>query len=118
ESLYPLPWLNLDLEYARQTMGDDFYSYGVKKNLPTLEAATLYSYEQALTERRFEVNELFAPETVDLFNDDRGRNQQATPASLLAAEPSTLGNRARHALAHPAVRKRTAARLQGVRQML
>ncbi len=51
-------------------MGDDFYSYGVKKNLPTLEAATLYSYEQGLTERRFEVNELFAPETVDLFNDD------------------------------------------------
>ena len=70
ESLYPLPWLNLDLEYARQTMGDDFYSYGVKKNLPTLEAATLYSYEQGLTERRFEVSELFAPETVDLFNDD------------------------------------------------
>jgi 4,5-dihydroxyphthalate decarboxylase len=69
ENLYPLPWLNLDLEYARQTMGDDFYSYGVKKNLPTLEAATLYSYEQGLTERRFEVSELFAPETVDLFND-------------------------------------------------
>jgi 4,5-dihydroxyphthalate decarboxylase len=70
ESLYPLPWLNLDLEYARHTMGDDFYSYGVKKNLPTLEAATLYSYEQGLTERRFEVSELFASETVELFNDD------------------------------------------------
>lgn len=70
EALYPLPWLNLDLEYARQTMGEDIYSYGVKKNLPTLEAATLYTYEQGLTDRRFEVSELFAPETLDLFSDD------------------------------------------------
>ncbi len=67
ESLYPLPWLNLDLEYARQALGEDIYSYGIQPNLPTLEAATLYSYEQGLTERRLEVNELFAPETLDLF---------------------------------------------------
>jgi hypothetical protein len=45
------------------------YPYGVKLNLPTLEAATLYSYEQGLTERRFAVSELFAPETLDLFSD-------------------------------------------------
>jgi hypothetical protein len=31
-----------------------------------LEAATLYSYEQGLTERKFEVRELFAPETLEL----------------------------------------------------
>ena len=67
EALYPLPWLNLDLEYARQVFGEDIYSYGVKQNLPTLEAATLFSYEQGLTPRRFEVGELFAPETLDLF---------------------------------------------------
>jgi 4,5-dihydroxyphthalate decarboxylase len=53
EALYPLPWLNLDLEYARQLFGEDIYPYGVKQNLPTLEAATLFSYEQGLTERRF-----------------------------------------------------------------
>jgi 4,5-dihydroxyphthalate decarboxylase len=70
ETLYPLPWLNLDLEFARQVLGDDIYSYGVKKNLPTLEAATLYSYEQGLTDRRLEVSELFAPETLDLLSDD------------------------------------------------
>lgn len=68
EALYPLPWLNLDLEYARQVLGEEIYSYGVKHNLPTLEAATLYSHEQGLTGRRLKVSELFAPETVDLFS--------------------------------------------------
>jgi len=69
ESLSPIPWMNLDLEYAQQAMGADMYPYGVKLNLPTLEAATLYSYEQGLTERKFAVSELFAPETLDLFSD-------------------------------------------------
>ena len=64
-----MPWMNLDLEYARQTMGADLLSYGVQMNLPTLEAATLYSYEQGLTERKFAVSELFAPETLELFSN-------------------------------------------------
>jgi 4,5-dihydroxyphthalate decarboxylase len=67
DRLSPMPWANLDLEYARQVMGEDIYSYGVKPNLPTLEAAIQYSYEQGLTARKLEVNELFAPETLDLF---------------------------------------------------
>jgi 4,5-dihydroxyphthalate decarboxylase len=50
-------------------MGGDLLSYGVQMNLPTLEAATLYSYEQGLTERKLAVNELFAPETLDLFSN-------------------------------------------------
>jgi 4,5-dihydroxyphthalate decarboxylase len=67
EGLSSLPWANLDLEYARQILGDDVYPYGVKKNLPTLEAATLYSHEQGLTKRKFAVSELFAKDTLDLF---------------------------------------------------
>lgn len=70
EGLSSLPWVNLDLEYARQVMGHDVYPYGVKKNLPTLEAAALYSNEQGLTGRKFAVEELFAPETLDLFSGD------------------------------------------------
>jgi len=66
EGLSTLPWANLDLEYARQVLGDDCYPYGIDKNLPTLEAATLYSHEQGLTARRFTVGDLFAPETLDL----------------------------------------------------
>ncbi len=67
EGLSSLPWVNLDMEYARQALGQDVCPYGVTRNLPTLEAATLYSHEQGLTHRRFDVAELFAQETVDLF---------------------------------------------------
>lgn len=67
EGLSAMPWSNLDLEYARQLFGDDISPYGLKKNLPTLEAAALYSNEQGLTKRKFEVGELFAKETLDLF---------------------------------------------------
>ena len=67
EGLSCLPWVHLDLEYAREVLGADFYPYGVSKNLATLEAATLYSNEQGLTQRKFAVNELFAPETLKLF---------------------------------------------------
>jgi 4,5-dihydroxyphthalate decarboxylase len=67
EGLSSMPWANLDLEHAREVLGDDISPYGVKRNLPTLEAATLYSNEQGLTRRRFDVGELFAEETLDLF---------------------------------------------------
>ncbi len=70
EGLSSLPWVNLDLEYARQVLGKDVYPYGVKTNLPTLNAATQYSHEQGLTPRQFAVNELFAPETLELFAAD------------------------------------------------
>jgi len=69
EHLYPLPWLNLDFEFARGVMGQDIYAYGVKPSLPTLEAVTLYSYEQGLTQRKIEVSELFAPETLVPFGE-------------------------------------------------
>jgi hypothetical protein len=42
----------------------------VKKNQPTLAAATLFSHEQGLTRRKFAVDELFAEETLDLFSGD------------------------------------------------
>jgi 4,5-dihydroxyphthalate decarboxylase len=68
EGLASLPWLNLDMEYARQVLGKDIAPYGVKSNAATLEAATLYSHEQGLTKHKFAVNELFAKETLDLFS--------------------------------------------------
>lgn len=68
DGLSALPWVNLDLEYARQILGEDVYPYGVAGNLPTLNAAALYSQQQGLTKRRFEVAELFARETLELFS--------------------------------------------------
>ena len=67
EGLCSLPWVKLDFEYAHQIIGPDVFPYGVKSNRATLEAATLYSYEQGLTKKRFEIEELFAAETLDLF---------------------------------------------------
>jgi len=69
EGLYPLPWMNLDFEYAQQIMGRNVYPYGLKANLPTLEAATLFSYEQGLTERKLNIKEIFAPETLEMFDE-------------------------------------------------
>ena len=63
EGLASLPWVNLDLEYARQVLGADVFPYGIKANAATLEAATLFSNEQGLTKRKFAVEELFAPQT-------------------------------------------------------
>ena len=63
------PWLRSHAEEAQQVFGGDLYPYGVEQNLPTLEAALRYSYEQHLSERRMEVDgsELFAPEALDMF---------------------------------------------------
>ncbi|MBI4494460.1 MAG: ABC transporter substrate-binding protein [Chloroflexi bacterium] len=62
-----LPWAALEYEHSQQVFGGDPYPYGVEPNLPTLEAATLYSYEQGLSPRRVAVEELFVPEAVDVF---------------------------------------------------
>jgi 4,5-dihydroxyphthalate decarboxylase len=68
DGLSALPWVNLDLEYARLILGKDVYPYGIKPNAATLEAAMLFSHEQGLTKRKFTVEELFAPETMDLLS--------------------------------------------------
>jgi 4,5-dihydroxyphthalate decarboxylase len=48
-------------------MGDDFWPYGVEANRATLEAVTRYSFEQGLTSRRLEIEELFASATLERF---------------------------------------------------
>ncbi|HWH78227.1 MAG TPA: hypothetical protein VNT76_12680 [Candidatus Binatus sp.] len=68
EGLASLPWLHLDLEFARKVIGADVFPYGIKANAATLDAATMFSHEQGLTKRKFAVAELFAPETIDLFS--------------------------------------------------
>ncbi len=44
----------------------DLFPYGVIANRELLETATLYSHEQGLTPRRFELGELFYPPTLEL----------------------------------------------------
>jgi 4,5-dihydroxyphthalate decarboxylase len=44
----------------------DPYPYGVRSNQKVLETVAQYSYEQGLTPRLMEMEEVFAPSTLDL----------------------------------------------------
>jgi 4,5-dihydroxyphthalate decarboxylase len=60
-----LPWVVAEIEETRRVMGHDFWAYGIGKNRPSLEALPQYLYEQHLTARVPEIEELFAPNTLD-----------------------------------------------------
>ena len=62
-----LPWLHAHVEETRREMGDDFWPYGFDNNRNTLETFLRYHHEQGLSKRRFEPEELFAPETLEAF---------------------------------------------------
>jgi 4,5-dihydroxyphthalate decarboxylase len=59
-----LPWLAWELEEIDTLFDGDPFPYGVSANRPVLEAMTKYSYEQGLSNRHVELDELFAPETI------------------------------------------------------
>jgi 4,5-dihydroxyphthalate decarboxylase len=51
---------------ARKALAIDPYPYGVKSNQKVLETVAQYSYEQGLTPRLMQMDEVFAPSTLDL----------------------------------------------------
>jgi 4,5-dihydroxyphthalate decarboxylase len=53
------------LAMTRDILGDDPFTYGIKGNMPMLDAIIGYSHEQGLTPRKMKVEELFAEETLD-----------------------------------------------------
>jgi 4,5-dihydroxyphthalate decarboxylase len=59
-----LPWLAAELEEVDGLFDGDPYPYGFARNREILEAATQYSYEQGLSDRKVDPAELFAPETL------------------------------------------------------
>ena len=63
-----LPWAGPHAEEVRKLMGQDFWPYGVEANRKTLETFLRYSFEQGLTTRLLNVNELFTKETVDMVH--------------------------------------------------
>jgi 4,5-dihydroxyphthalate decarboxylase len=62
-----LPWLTAHVEEARREMGEDFWPYGFEKNRETLRTFLRYSFEQGLSKRQLEPEELFAPEALESF---------------------------------------------------
>ena len=61
----PLPWLTPLLLRNIEALGDDWWPYGVAANRAALDAFCRYFHEQGLSSRRFDVDELFAPDLLD-----------------------------------------------------
>lgn len=62
-----LPWVNWEYANTRELMGDDYWAYGFEPNRHVLETFTRYSFEQGLSRRKLDPQELFAPETLEAF---------------------------------------------------
>ncbi|NQV57924.1 MAG: hypothetical protein HQ503_18830 [Rhodospirillales bacterium] len=56
-----LPWLVAEAEETKTLMGDDFWPYGLEKNLATLTAQARWSFEQGISDRIYRPEELFHP---------------------------------------------------------
>jgi 4,5-dihydroxyphthalate decarboxylase len=63
---YMLPWMIPELENTKKMMGENYWPYGLEANRKTLEAFIQYSYEQGLAENVFDVEDMFAPETINV----------------------------------------------------
>ncbi len=61
-----LPWCVADYERARQSLGEDYWSYGANENRHVLEKLVQYSFDQGLSVRKLPFEEMFAPATCDL----------------------------------------------------
>jgi 4,5-dihydroxyphthalate decarboxylase len=61
-----LPWLEAETKETIAVMGRDFWKYGVAENRHDLEALTQYSFEQGLTDRKLNLEELFPPSMFEI----------------------------------------------------
>lgn len=61
-----LPWAGQEFDETRKLMGDNYYSYGIKPNRKTLDTLFRYSYEQGFCSRQLEIEEIFAPQSLEL----------------------------------------------------
>lgn len=63
-----LPFVEEQLKAAKELLGEDFWSYGVAKNINTLEAFLQHHHAQGLSQRRVELAELFHPATYESYS--------------------------------------------------
>jgi 4,5-dihydroxyphthalate decarboxylase len=63
-----LPFVEEQLQSARELMGDDFWSYGVAPNRLTLETFLRHHHSQGLSPRRLALDELFHPATYESYS--------------------------------------------------
>lgn len=63
-----LPFVEEQLKMARETLGHDFWSYGVTPNRKTLEAFLYHHHLQGLSSRKVTLDELFHPSTYESYS--------------------------------------------------
>ena len=63
-----LPFVEEQLKAARETMGEDYWSYGVAPNRQTLETFLRHHHAQGLSDRLVAVDELFHPSTYESYS--------------------------------------------------
>ncbi len=63
-----LPFVEEQLKAARDTLGEDFWSYGVAPARKTLEAFVRHHHSQGLSSRLVAVEELFHPSTYESYS--------------------------------------------------
>ncbi len=62
------PWIADELDQLKEPfarLGGDPFTYGIGPNRHVLEALLRYSHEQGLSDRKVEIEEIYAPETLD-----------------------------------------------------
>ncbi len=63
-----LPFVEEQLKAARETLGSDFWSYGVGPNRATLETFLRHHHGQGLSQRLMSVDEIFHPSTYESYS--------------------------------------------------
>jgi 4,5-dihydroxyphthalate decarboxylase len=62
-----LPFVEEQLKAARETMGQDFWSYGVAANRATLDAFLRHHHAQGLSQKKMQIEEIFHPATYETY---------------------------------------------------
>ena len=60
-----LPWVAAELQATKDTMGENYWPYGIDKNREVLATLIRYSFEDGLISRGLGIDELFAPSMLD-----------------------------------------------------
>lgn len=69
-SLFPVPLMSRAVSVARETLGTDFWPYGIEKNRRTLEAFCEYVHGQGISRVRLDpATDLFIPSSLDEFDN-------------------------------------------------
>lgn len=65
---FMMPWLEDHLDETRATLGEKYWVDGFQANRHVIDKFCQYSYDQGLAKKRFQPEDLFAPNTLESFS--------------------------------------------------